>query len=143
MEQNNNRPNKIRNKFTNIPNNIMNFPYVKRPNQMIPMMNYDNNNFIPHEEYMNNPQYNYPNMYQIPMQMQMPTNQAKEQNIKNMFKMYNYNQKKPFYQYNPSEYTNFPEYEMSLEDNGQIRNKKFGVPWKRNKKKIFVKLIKI
>ena len=139
MEQNNNRPNKVRNKFTNIPNNIMNFPYVKRPNQMIPMMNYDNNNFIPNEEYMNNPQYNYPNMYQIPMQMQMPTNQAKEQNIKNMFKMYNYNQKKPFYQYNPSEYTNFPEYEMSLEDNGQIRNKKFGVPWKRNKKKNFRK----
>ena len=134
MEQIPNRPIKGRNKFNNIPNNLLNFPHVKRQNQMIPMMNYDNNNFIPHEDYINNQQYNYQNIY--PIQMPMPTNQIKEQNIKNMFKMYQFAPKKPFYQYNPQEYMNFPENEMSLEDNAQLRNKKFNnVGWKRKRKK--------
>ena len=146
MDKNLNRPNKGRNKFNQNQINPMNFPYGKRVNQITPLINYENpNTFITNEDFMANQPYQMPNMPNIyPMQMQMPIPQAKEQNIKNMFRMYQYGQKKQFMPYGPPENMNMGDNEMSLEDNAQNINKKFNNKmWNKSriqrKKKNFLK----
>ena len=130
MDKNPNRPNKGRNKFNVNQFNTMNFPQGKRINQM--MMNYENNlnnNFIQNEDYMSRQYYPNQNIYPAPI----PFPQNKEQNIKNMFKMYQSGPKKNYIPYNASELMNFRENEMSLEDNPQIGNKKYN---NKNKSRI-------
>lgn len=125
MDKNPNRFNKGRNKLNQNQGNNMNFQHGKRSNKMNQMMNYKINqvsNFVPNEEYMSGQPYPFPNMYQMPMSI----SHSKEQNIKNMFKLF---QKKNNYQNNPNnmpnDFMNMGDNEMSLEDNPQTGNKKF------------------
>ena len=139
--ENHNRTNKGRNKFGMTPLNPKSAPFIKKPTKMMPMMNYDNNPLMPNEEYYMNQPYPMPNMYPIQMPLQNP--QTKEQNLKNMFKMYQMVPKNNKYmQFNPVEYMNINkpgESEMSLEDNAQMGFKKFNNKWnkarKQNKRK--------
>ena len=122
MDKNPNRPNKGRKMYNFNQINNMGFPHAKKISPISPMINYENINpySIPKEEYINQP-FPMSNMYPMPM---LP-HQTKEQNIKNMFKMYQFGTKKNFYPYNPNENLNIKENEMSLEDTAQIGNKKF------------------
>jgi hypothetical protein len=142
MDKNPNRTMKGRNKFNANQAININNPYVKRPNKMNPMMNFEtnmNNPFLQNQEFIPTQPYPVPVMYQAQIPMPMP--QSKEQNIKNAFKMYQGMQgmsKKSFHQNNPSEYMmNFGEKEMSLEDNAFYGNKKFN-----NKNRSKVRMIK-
>ena len=131
MDKSNNKFNKDRNKFNmnQIPN--QNFPHGKRIKRNFQMMPYDqsqNPNLIQNEEFNPTAPYLNQNMYQ----MQMPI-QNNDNFMKNAFKTYFLNNKKPYAQYPVQDFINGPENEMSLEDNGLIGNKKY------NEKKRFKK----
>ena len=131
MDKSNNKFNKDRNKFNmnQIPN--QNFPHgkrIKRNFQMMPYEQSQNPNLIQNEEFNPTAPYLNQNMYQ----MQMPI-QNNENFMKNAFKTYFLNNKKPYAQYPVQDFINGPENEMSLEDNGLIGNKKY------NEKKRFKK----
>ena len=125
MDKNNNKFNKERNKFNMNQINFQNYPYNKRSKRNFQPIPYDPSqieNINQSEEYSPSPPYNIPNMYQMPI----PFQQNKEYFQKNPYKMPHYNLKKAYVQYpmQMQEYLNFPENEMSMEDNALIGNKK-------------------
>ena len=125
MDKNNNKFNKERNKFNMNQINFQNYPYNKRSKRNFQPIPYDPSqieNINQSEEYSPSPPYNIPNMYQMPI----PFQQNKEYFQKNPYKMPHYNLKKAYVQYpmQMQEYLNFPEKEMSMEDNALIGNKK-------------------
>ena len=125
MDKNNNKFNKERNKFNMNQINFQNYPYNKRSKRNFQPIPYDPSqieNINQSEEYSPSPPYNIPNMYQMPI----PFQQNKEYFQKNPYKMPHYNLKKAYMQYpmQMQEYLNFPENEMSMEDNALIGNKK-------------------